>query len=104
MTTDAAWTASVDAITRNDPHTRGIVVLGLAAEETALADSFAVAAKYDLVKGFAVGRTLFGAAAKAYMQDQITPQDAVRTMADNYRRLCGIWDAARKAAQEGEQP
>lgn len=103
MTTDTAWTASVDAITRNDPHTRGIVVLGLAAEETALAHSFAVAAKYDLVKGFAVGRTLFGAAAKAYMQDQIAPQDAVRTMADNYRRLCGIWDAARKAAQEGEQ-
>ena len=104
LTTDAAWAATVDAITRNDAYTRGIVVLGLAAEEAALAQSFAVAAKYDLVKGFAVGRTLFGEPAKAYMLDQISPADAVTAMAENYRRLCGIWDAARTAAQEGAQP
>ena len=104
LTTDAAWGSTVDAITRNDAYTRGIVVLGLAAEEAALAQSFAVAAKYDLVKGFAVGRTLFGEPAKAYMLDQISPADAVTAMAENYRRLCGIWDAARTAAQEGAQP
>ena len=45
---------------RNDPHTRGIVVLGLDAPEAELAASFALAAGFDLVKGFAVGRTIFG--------------------------------------------
>lgn len=100
MTTDAGWQAACDAITRNDPYTRGIVVLGLAAEEAALRESFAVAARHDLVKGFAVGRTIFGAAAKAWMTGAITDADAVAEMAENYARLCAIWDEARARAKE----
>jgi 5-dehydro-2-deoxygluconokinase len=100
MTTDAGWQAACDAITRNDPYTRGIVVLGLAAEEAALRDSFAVAARHDLVKGFAVGRTIFGAAAKAWMTGAITDAEAVAEMAGNYARLCAIWDEARARAKE----
>ncbi|WP_127561976.1 bifunctional 5-dehydro-2-deoxygluconokinase/5-dehydro-2-deoxyphosphogluconate aldolase [Nioella ostreopsis] len=100
MTTDAGWQAACDAITRNDPYTRGIVVLGLAAAESALRDSFQVAARYPLVKGFAVGRTIFGAAAEAYMKDTITAEEAVTQMAENYARLCAIWDEARARAEE----
>lgn len=100
MTTDAGWQAACDAITRNDPYTRGIVVLGLAAAESALRDSFQVAARYPLVKGFAVGRTIFGAAAEAYMKDAITAEQAVTQMAENYARLCAIWDEARARAEE----
>jgi 5-dehydro-2-deoxygluconokinase len=100
MTTDAGWQAACDAITRNDPYTRGIVVLGLAAEEEALRDSFAVAARYDLVKGFAVGRTIFGAAARAWMTGAISDAEAVDEMAGNYARLCAIWDEARARAKE----
>jgi 5-dehydro-2-deoxygluconokinase len=101
MTTDAAWTATCEAITRNDPHTRGIVVLGLAAAESALKQSFAVAARYPLVKGFAVGRTIFAATAEAWMAGAMSDRQAVSHMAENYRRLCGYWDAARGAATEG---
>ncbi|WP_420396614.1 bifunctional 5-dehydro-2-deoxygluconokinase/5-dehydro-2-deoxyphosphogluconate aldolase [Nioella sp.] len=100
MKTDAGWQAACDAITRNDPYTRGIVVLGLAAAESALRDSFQVAARYPLVKGFAVGRTIFGAAAEAYMKDAITAEEAVTQMAENYARLCAIWDEARARAEE----
>ena len=100
MTTDAGWQAACDAITRNDPYTRGIVVLGLAAEEAALRESFAVAARHDLVKGFAVGRTIFGAAAKAWMTGAISDAEAVAQMAGNYARLCAIWDEARARAKE----
>ena len=100
MKTDAGWQAACDAITRNDPYTRGIVVLGLAAAEEALRESFAVAARYPLVKGFAVGRTIFGTAAEAYMTDAITAGEAVDQMADNYARLCAIWDEARARAGE----
>ncbi len=95
MTTDAAWTNACAAITENDPNTRGIVVLGLAAEESALADSFAVAARYPLVKGFAVGRTIFGAAAERYMAGDVSDNDAIRDMAKKYARLCALWDKAR---------
>lgn len=98
MTTSAAWEATVAAITRNDANTRGIVILGLAASEADLAASFEVAAAYPLVKGFAVGRTIFGDAAKAYMTGEISDADAVADMAGRYQRLCEIWDTARGKA------
>ena len=83
------------AITRNDPHTRGIVVLGLEAPAEELAASFAVAARHDLVKGFAVGRTIFADAARAWLGGAITDAEAVDDMAARYDRLCRIWDEAR---------
>lgn len=93
--TDAAWANAVAAIEANDPRTRGVVVLGLDALEDELAASFALAAKQPLVKGFAVGRTIFGEAARAWMAGDMSDADAVAMMADRYQRLCGIWDSAR---------
>ncbi len=97
MTTDAAWQQTIDAIERNDANTRGIVVLGLGESEEKLAASFKIAARYPLVKGFAVGRTLFAESASAWMLGEITDEDAITTMADNYARLCAVWDQARAA-------
>ncbi|MHA3978816.1 bifunctional 5-dehydro-2-deoxygluconokinase/5-dehydro-2-deoxyphosphogluconate aldolase [Halovulum sp. GXIMD14794] len=98
--TDTAWQQAVDAIERNDPRTRGIVVLGLDAPEDELAASFALAARQRLVKGFAVGRTIFGQAARDWMGGAISDQEAVSVMAGNYTRLCRIWDKARAGAGE----
>jgi 5-dehydro-2-deoxygluconokinase len=95
----AAWQNAVDAIERNDPYTRGIVVLGLDAPEAELAASFAMAAKQPLVKGFAVGRTIFGDAARAWMAGDIGDAVAIEMMRGRYQRLCEIWDQARAAAQ-----
>ncbi|WHO76912.1 5-dehydro-2-deoxygluconokinase [Rhizobium sp. BT03] len=100
MTTAAAWTHTIRAIEKNDRYTRGIVVLGLDAPEAELAASFEVAAGFDLVKGFAVGRTIFGDVARAWMKDEMQDAAAVEEMAKRYRRLCSIWDEARLAAQE----
>ncbi|MDU8911999.1 bifunctional 5-dehydro-2-deoxygluconokinase/5-dehydro-2-deoxyphosphogluconate aldolase [Aestuariicoccus sp. MJ-SS9] len=96
--TEAAWTHAVDAIRRNDPRTRGIVVLGLDAPEDELAQSFALAARQPLVRGFAVGRTIFGDAARAWLAGGMSDTDAVAQMAERYARLCGIWDRARAEA------
>ncbi len=68
MRTDAAWAACCDAIQEYDPWCRGIVVLGLDAPEAELAESFAIAARQPLVKGFAVGRTIFAEAARSWVQ------------------------------------
>ena len=100
MKTDEAWRQTVDAIKRNDPRTRGIVVLGLDAPEAELAASFEVAARFDLVKGFAVGRTIFGDAARAWMKGEMSDAAAVGQMVDRFTRLCGIWDKARGKARE----
>ena len=95
MRSDAAWRAACAAITRNDPHTRGIVVLGLEAPTEELAASFAVAAGHDLVKGFAVGRTIFADAARGWLAGSVTDAEAVADMAERYDRLCRVWDEAR---------
>ena len=95
MRTPAAWAAACAAITRNDPHCRGVVVLGLEAPEADLAASFAVAAAEPLVKGFAVGRTIFAEAAKAWLAGELFDEAAVADMAGRYDRLCRLWDAAR---------
>jgi len=98
--TEAAWQNAVEAIERNDPRTRGIVVLGLDASEEELAASFALAARQPLVKGFAVGRTIFGDAARAWLKGDMNDADAVAQMAERYTRLCNIWDTARRGALE----
>ena len=100
MQTDAAWAATVAAIERNDRHTRGIVVLGLGQSEADLAASFRLAARYPLVKGFAVGRTIHAEAGRDWMAGKITNAEAVAKMAAGFRRLCDVWDKARAAAGE----
>jgi len=94
---DAAWAAACGAISARDPHVRGVVVLGLDAEEGALAASLALAARHDLVKGFAVGRTIFGQAARGWFAGGLDDAGAVAMMADTYERLCAVWDGARGA-------
>ncbi|MBL4840752.1 MAG: 5-dehydro-2-deoxygluconokinase [Thalassospira sp.] len=96
MKSDAAWRHACDMISRHDPYCRGIVVLGLEAPEAELVASFEVAAKHDMVKGFAVGRTIFAGVARDWLAGNIDDQTAVTQMAEKYRALCTTWDAARK--------
>ena len=99
LTTQDAWRKVIAAIEAHDRHTRGIVVLGLDAPEADLAASFAVAASFDLVRGFAVGRTIFGDVARAWMKGGVEDGAAVDEMAHRYARLCDVWDAARMQAR-----
>ncbi len=100
MKTQAAWKNAIAAIEKNDRHTRGVVVLGLDAPEAELAASFEVAAAHPLVKGFAVGRTIFGDVARAWLKGETDDEAAVTQMAGRYQKLCHIWDKARNAARE----
>ncbi len=100
MKTAAGWQKAIAAIEAHDRHTRGIVVLGLDAPEMELSASFEVAAQFDLVKGFAVGRTIFGDAARRWLAAEMTDAEAVDDMAKRFERLCRIWDKARMKAGE----
>ncbi|MGF0540213.1 bifunctional 5-dehydro-2-deoxygluconokinase/5-dehydro-2-deoxyphosphogluconate aldolase [Agrobacterium sp. ES01] len=100
MKTNGGWENAIAAIESHDTHTRGIVVLGLDAPEQDLSASFQIAARFDLVKGFAVGRTIFGDAARAWLKGEIDNTAAVEQMVTRYARLCEIWDAARGKARE----
>ncbi len=102
MASRAAWENACNAITDNDPNTRGIVVLGLEAPEADLAASFRVAAGFPLVKGFAVGRTIFAQAARDWLAGTMSDEDAIEDMQGRYQRLCTIWQDARAASQDND--
>ncbi len=94
MVSDGAWRQVSAVITAHDPHCRGILVLGLEASPEALAESFRVAARQELVRGFAVGRTIFAAAARDWFAGRIGDGEARARMAARYRELCRLWDDA----------
>ena len=96
--TEAAWKNAVSAIEHHDPRTRGIVVLGLDAPLDELSASFELAAGQKLVKGFAVGRTIFSDAARAWMKGEMTDDAAVAQMTERYGHLCETWENARRKA------
>ena len=98
--TEATWASAVEAIERNDFRTRGIVVPGLDAPASELQESFALAAAQPLVKGFAVGRTIFGDAARAWMTGGMTDDAARARMAERYAALAAVWDRARTRTGE----
>ncbi len=90
----AAWAAIDHAIAAHDPKCRGVVLLGLDAPEAELARSFAIAAGSERVKGFAVGRTIFGEAAAAWLAGRIDDEAAINDMATRFERLVAAWRSA----------
>ena len=101
MRSEAAWQNTCNAVGSHDLHCRGIVVLGLDAPEADLFESFKTAARHDLVKGFAVGRTIFSATAKQWFEGQMESSRAIEEMACKFRALCESWDQAMAAAGRG---
>jgi 5-dehydro-2-deoxygluconokinase len=92
---EAAWANIAGVIEERDRWCRGIVILGLEASEDKLAESFATAARQPLVKGFAIGRTIFADAAKAWLGGKIDDDQAIAMMTDRYGRLCDAWNKAQ---------
>src|SRR5690606_8417101 len=73
----AGW-AEIDAVIEaRDPWCRGVVMLGLEAPMETLTAGFAAAHTSSTVRGFAVGRTIFADAAKAWFAGTISDDEAV---------------------------
>lgn len=96
---EATWHAIEAAILRHDPLCRGIVLLGLSAPQDELLAGIAAAARFDLVKGFAVGRTIFHDVAAKWLSGEIGDAGAVDALAENLRVLADAWRAARRCKE-----
>jgi 5-dehydro-2-deoxygluconokinase len=90
-----SWAHVEQAVRANDPFCRGVVLLGLSAPVEELVASFKVAARFPVVKGFAVGRTIFGPTAQRWFAGQIDDEAAVDELADRFAGLVAAWRAAR---------
>jgi 5-dehydro-2-deoxygluconokinase len=95
-----AWDNVAAVVEANDPLCRGIMLLGLEAPEENLATAFRIARGCGLVRGFAVGRTIFVDPALNWFAGRIDDAEAVRGMAESFARLCALWqDAAPGGAR-----
>jgi len=90
-----SWRAVEKVIGENDSWCRGVVLLGLDAPEESLKASFAAVASTPIVKGFAIGRTIFADAARAWLASRIPDEQAVDQMTERFRRLARMWESAR---------
>jgi 5-dehydro-2-deoxygluconokinase len=96
----AAWREIEIAVNENDPLCRGVVLLGLSAPEAELLASFEVAAPFPIIKGFAVGRTIFNDVARAWLSNKLDDDAAVAALAGKFKVLVDAWRRARRAAVE----
>ncbi|TIT31909.1 MAG: 5-dehydro-2-deoxygluconokinase [Mesorhizobium sp.] len=90
-----AWAKIEAVILKHDPWCRGIVLLGLEAPQDELEAAFAATAKAPIVKGFAVGRTIFVHAAEQWLAGKMSDDEAVADMALRFEQLTEAWLAAR---------
>ncbi|MCP4381733.1 MAG: DUF2090 domain-containing protein, partial [Hyphomicrobiales bacterium] len=93
--TPDAWTAIEAVIAEADPWCRGVVLLGLEAPPAELEAGFARAAAFPIVKGFAVGRTIFADAAEKWLAGDIDDQTAIIDMATRFDALVTGWRRVR---------
>jgi 5-dehydro-2-deoxygluconokinase len=93
-----AWRNIERVILANDPLCRGVVLLGLSAPESELLAAFETAAPVSIVKGVAVGRTLFKDAAAAWMAGRIDDEAAICQLAANFATLVEAWRSAKARA------
>lgn len=91
-----AWVNLTRTIEQNDPHCRGILLLGLAADAAAVLECFKVAAAFPLVRGFAVGRTIFFEPARQWLSGEVSDEEAVGMLTRNFTRLIDGWRLARR--------
>ena len=94
QTSEAAWTAIERVVAERDPYCRGVVMLGLGASEEALDRAFRIGASSPLVKGFAVGRTIFAEAAPQWFAGRMDDAAAIADMAQRFGVLVDSWRSA----------
>lgn len=95
--THAAWANIESAILRNDPKCRGVVLLGLSAPQDELIASFEAAASARIVKGFAVGRTIFAETAEQWLAGRIDDEAAITDLSSRFAVLIDAWRTAKAA-------
>jgi 5-dehydro-2-deoxygluconokinase len=90
----AGWEAVDAMIEARDPFCRGVMLLGLDAPQDQLMQAFTIAKAARTVKGFAVGRTIFGDAARAWLMGRIDDEAAIADMAGRFAALVSAWEEA----------
>ena len=91
----ADWaTKTCELIEHETPYCCGVVVLGLDAPAAELARGFEAFKGLRLVKGFAVGRTIFSAPAKSWLAGECDDAELIARVEKNYSDVIDLWRRA----------
>jgi 5-dehydro-2-deoxygluconokinase len=85
------WARIGDVVREHDPYCAGLLVLGQAAEEERLADSFRAAASEPMCRGFAIGRSIYGEPGRRWLAGEIGDDELMSSVADRYERMNALW-------------
>lgn len=86
------WEDVDRVVTENDPLCSGLLVLGMDRTEEQLAESLRLARLSSaLVRGFAVGRTIFGEPVDDWVDQRIDDDELVERVAARFGRVLGAW-------------
>lgn len=100
---DEGWKAVNRAIDEQDPHCRGVVLLGLDAPMDDMKRGFAAAARHGRCKGFTVGRTLFAAPSRDWLAGNLDDNQLIDRVASNYAELIQEWQRLRSTQPNAEE-
>ena len=91
----AEWTAAAAVIAAADPTCHGMLVLGQTAAPDALDAALGAAAAEPMVRGFAIGRAIFGPAARRWLRDEIDDRTLVDEVTERFISTIHTWKANR---------
>ncbi|UFQ02278.1 bifunctional 5-dehydro-2-deoxygluconokinase/5-dehydro-2-deoxyphosphogluconate aldolase [Pseudomonas fitomaticsae] len=89
------WQQLDALIQARDPYCRGVVLLGLNAPASALAEGFQQASQSQTCRGFAVGRTIFQEPSRAWLAGEIDDETLIRQVQGTFVELIDAWRRAR---------
>ncbi len=88
------WERIASTVRTLDRQCRGVLVLGLDAPLAELAPRISAAARHPVCRGFAVGRSIFGDAAREWFAGRIDDAAAIEQIASRYGALVDLLAAA----------
>ncbi|MDE2397365.1 MAG: 5-dehydro-2-deoxygluconokinase [Burkholderiales bacterium] len=91
----ASWDALSALVAERDPSCRGVVLLGLAQPMERLVEGFA-AATHPIVRGFMVGRTIWGDSSRAWLAGTIDDAALIGRVAERFGMLVRAWRETRQ--------
>jgi 5-dehydro-2-deoxygluconokinase len=93
-----SWSALADLIAARDPHCRGVVLLGLNQPMARLVEGFEDA-QHPIVRGFVVGRTIWGEPCRDWLAGTIDDTSLVTRVAERFGQLTTAWRDTRRSAR-----
>jgi 5-dehydro-2-deoxygluconokinase len=87
----SVWKSIGDVVRERDPFCAGVLVLGQAASNEDLAESFAATADEPLCNGFAVGRSIYAEPARRWLAGETGDEELMSAVAENYEEMISLW-------------